>query len=143
MNNSSTVCVDASLVVRRVVSPSDPFHAQWERWAQENTRLVAPSLLYYEVTNGLYRYEKSGILPLEVVNKSLSAALALPIQLLGDAGLHRSACILAATFRLPAACDAHYLALAERLGVVLWTADARLVNALQPFDVEWVKMAGA
>jgi len=83
------VCVDASLVVRRVVLQNDPFHAQWESWAQENTRLVAPTLIYYEVTNGLYRYEKAGILPLEAVDKSLAAALALPIQFFGDAGLHR------------------------------------------------------
>jgi len=141
MINSSTVCVDASLVVRRVVSRSDSFHSQWESWAQENTHLVAPSLLYYEVTNGLYRYEKSGVLPLEAVNKSLAAALALPIQLFGDADLHRQAKSLAKKYSLNATYDAHYLALAERMGIVLYTADARLVNTLQPFKVDWVYLA--
>ena len=141
MSSSSTICIDASLVVRLVVSQSDPFHAQWENWAQENTRVVAPSLLYYEVTNGLYRYEKSGILPLEAVNKSLAAALAFPIQLFGDAELHRHAKTLAKKYSLNATYDAHYLALAERMGIELWTADARLVNALIPFKVDWVKLA--
>jgi predicted nucleic acid-binding protein len=141
MNNSSIVCVDASLVVRRVTSQSDPFHAQWERWEQENTRLVAPSLLYYEVTNGLYRYEKSGILPLEAVNKALSAALALPIQLIGDAELHRQAKFLAKKYTLPASYHAHYLALAERLGINLYTVDAHLFTTLQPFHLDWIKLA--
>jgi predicted nucleic acid-binding protein len=42
--------------------------------------------------------------------------------------------------QIVSATDAHYLALAERLGVDLWTADARLVKALQPFGVDWVKV---
>jgi predicted nucleic acid-binding protein len=141
MKNSSTVCVDASLVVRRVTSQSDPFHAQWDLWEQKNSRLVAPSLLYYEVTNGLYRYEKAGILPLEAVNKALEAALALPIELFGDAELHRQAKNQAKKYKLPASYEAHYLALAERLDIDLWTADARLFNTLQPFKIDWIKLA--
>ena len=42
-------------------------------------------------------------------------------------------------FNLPATYDAHYLALAEWMEIDLWTADARLVNALKPFKVKWVK----
>ena len=48
---------------------------------------------------------------------------------------------IAATYHLPATYDAHYLALAEHLGVELWTADTRLVNALLPFKLDWVKLA--
>lgn len=143
MNNSSTVCVDASLVIRRVVSLSGPVHAQWETWAQENCRLVAPALLYYEVTNGLYQYQKAGVLPVEAVNKSLAAALALPIELVSDSALHKRAKALAETYNLPASYDAHYLALAERLGADLWTTDERLVNSLKLFKITWVRLAGS
>lgn len=142
MNNSSTVCVDANLVIRFTVSPDDAAVKQlWRSWSKQETRLIAPTLLYYEVTNGLYRYQEAGVLKPDFVHEALDTALALPVELIGDEGLHMRAYELAAQYNLPAAYDAHYLALAERLDVDLWTADARLVNALQPFKIEWVKLA--
>lgn len=39
---------------------------------------------------------------------------------------------LARQFNLPAAYDAHYLALAERLEAELWTLDRKLFNAVHP-----------
>ena len=79
MNNSSTVCIDANIVIQRVVS--NAAENLWETWAQSGVKLVAPTLLFYEVTNGLYRYQKAGIFPPETVEKTLKAAIALPIEL--------------------------------------------------------------
>jgi predicted nucleic acid-binding protein len=138
MNNSSTVCVDASIVIQRVVSNAT--ENLWETWAESRFRLIAPTLLYYEVTNGLYRYLKAGFFTLETVEKTLQAALALPIELIGYAELHQRAKDSAAKYNLPAAYDAHYLALAEGLEAELWTADARLFNTVKSFGVEWVKL---
>lgn len=144
MSNSLTVCVDASIVVRFTLNPDDTaIKRLWNSWSTQGVRLVAPTLLFYEVTNGLYRQQKGGVLSPKFVLEALDVALAMPVELVGDGDLHRRACLLAGTYRLPAAYDAHYLALAERLGVELWTADARLVNTLQPFGVDWVKLAGA
>ncbi len=144
MNNSSTICVDANMVVRFVVVPSDKaVQACWDRWAATRTALVAPSLLYYEVTNGFHRYRKQGTLSPLAHKSALETAFGLGINLIGDADLHRRAAQIAQTFNLPATYDAHYVALSERLEIELWTTDARLVNALQPFGVEWVKLAGA
>ena len=138
MNNSSTVCIDANIVIQRVVS--NAAENLWETWAQTGVKLVAPTLLFYEVTNGLYRYQKAGIFPPETVEKTLKAAFALPIELVSDVDLHHRAKDLAAKYNLPAAYDAHYLALAEQLDVELWTADARLFNTVQSFGVDWVKL---
>jgi len=144
MNNSSTICVDANLIIRLVVVPEDRAVQEcWKRWDATRTALVAPSLLYYEVTNGFHRYRKQGILSPRAHKSALETAFGLDINLIGDTDLHRRAAQIAQTFNLPATYDAHYLALAERLGVELWTADAHLVNALQPFGVDWVKLAGA
>lgn len=38
--------------------------------------------------------------------------------------------------------DAQYLALAEHLGSVFWTADQRLVNRARQLGVEWVRWVG-
>jgi predicted nucleic acid-binding protein len=143
MNNSLAVCVDASIVVRLLIGPEDAAVKHlWDSWSKQEAHLVAPTLLYYEVANGLYRQQKAGLLRPESAGEALDIALALPVELIGDGDLHRRACELATAYRLPAAYDAHYLAVAERLGVELWTADARLVSAMQPFGVDWVKLAG-
>ena len=139
MKNSSTVCVDANIVVKFILFPQGAIQALWETWQMDGTQLVAPTLLYYEVANSLYQYQKRGDITANGIRRLYDTALALPFTLIGDASLHRRALELAATYRLPAAYDSHYLALAERLGVDLWTADRRLVAALQPFGLDWVR----
>jgi predicted nucleic acid-binding protein len=137
------ICVDAGLVIRRVLFPDDTAVQQaWDAWEESNEAISAPTLVLYEVTNALYRYQRQGLLSAETVNIALQAALALPIQLIGDAELHLRAKSLAVGFNLPAAYDAHYLALAERLGSELWTADKRLVQALASFKLRWIRAIG-
>jgi predicted nucleic acid-binding protein len=137
------VCVDATIVIRRVAFPEDaPVQRVWDTWEEVKAELFAPSLLYYEVTNGLYRYQKQGWLKPETVAVSLDAALSLPIELVGELDLHRQARTIAERYNLPATYDAHYLAVCERMGADLWTSDQRLVNTLKPFQVEWVRQVG-
>ncbi len=76
------------------------------------------------------RYVAHGELNPEEAADALEAALGLDIALYGDRDLHRRALALAGRFSLPAAYDAHYLALAERLGAEFWTADRRLTHAI-------------
>jgi predicted nucleic acid-binding protein len=87
-------------------------------------------LLYYEVSNALYRYHRAEMMSLATVRLALKAALALPVQLYGDPALHQRALELADRFALPAAYDAHYLALGDWLGGEFWTADRRLAKAV-------------
>jgi len=141
MSNSS-LCVDANLVIRLVADPRDETIARlWEQWDGAKRQLIAPVLLYYEVTNALYRYQKQGLMSGTAVRLALQAALALNIQLYGDASLHQRALELAERLSLPAAYDAHYLALAERLEAELWTVDRRLVQMVQA-ALPWVHFAG-
>jgi len=105
MNNSLMLCVDASVIVRHVTSES--VMDLWESWMQAEAKIIAPTLLYYEVTNGLYRYQKAGILPSQAVEKALAAALALPIELVSNLDLHHRARDVAVEYDLPATYDAH------------------------------------
>ncbi len=142
MNNSLTICVDAGLVVRRIVIPQDvAIQAIWEQWAASLTHLTAPTLLRYEVTNAVYQYQKTGALSAVAARQALRTAFVLPLRLIEDADLSSEALAMAGRFALPAAYDAHYLALAERLGATFVTTDQRLVNAVQS-ALPWVRMAG-
>lgn len=136
------ICVDASLVIRRVAFPDDlTVQKLWDDWADQRVQLVAPGLLPFEVTNVLYRYQRQAWLSSQTVVAALNAALALPVSLVQDTDLHLSARLLAEKFMLPAAYDAHYLALAERLNSPLWTADKRLFHAIQNAGIQWIKLA--
>jgi predicted nucleic acid-binding protein len=136
--SNSWLCVDANLVIRLVADPTnDAIQALWEDWVTKDRRVAAPTLLLYEVTNAVYRYQKLGYLSSTAAQFALEAALALPIELDGDPDLHWRALELAQTLELPAAYDAHYLALAERLGAEFWTADRHLARRVQD-SLPWV-----
>jgi predicted nucleic acid-binding protein len=112
----------------------------WQKWHQAGRLLVAPTLLYYEVCNALHRYAIHQVLLPEEAAEALEAALDLDVILYGEAGLHRRALEIAERFSLPAAYDAHYLALAEELGAEFWTADQRLLQAVSG-TLPWVHQA--
>jgi predicted nucleic acid-binding protein len=112
----------------------------WSAWYEGGHTVVAPGLLYYEVSNALHRYVILGELLPEEAAAALEAALALEIDLYSDADLHRRALRLAERFSCSAAYDAHYLALAERLGAAFWTADQRLAKAVA-HTLPWVHVA--
>jgi predicted nucleic acid-binding protein len=138
------LCVDANLVIRLVGDPQDEVIRQlWEQWDAEHRQIAAPTLLYYEVSNALYRYQHAEMMSASAVRLALKAALALPIFLYGDddqhhsGELHQRALALAERFSLPAAYDAHYLALADWLGGEFWTADRKLAHVVQG-ELPWV-----
>jgi predicted nucleic acid-binding protein len=132
------LCVDANLVIRLVVDPKDQAVRQtWEQWDADHRQIAAPTLLYYEVSNALYRYQRAQMIGAPAARLAFKAALALPVQLYGGRALHQRAWALAERFSLPATYDAHYLALAERLGGEFWTADQKLVKLVQD-ELPWV-----
>ena len=143
MNNSSTICVDANVIVRLIVVPTDTaVQKYWEQWTLAQTSLVAPHLIFYEIVNGFHQYWKQDKLDARTHKSAMETVFSLRINLIGDADLHRRAAELAQNFNMPATYDAHYLALAERLNIDLWTTDARLFNTVKPFGIEWVKLIG-
>jgi predicted nucleic acid-binding protein len=140
MSSSSTVCVDASIILRYVLKPDDvPIRKLWQSWVSKEIGLIAPTLLFYEVTNGLYQQQRNKYLSPETIWKTLELSLDLPITLVNETNLHLRARELATEYNLPATYDAHYLALAEWMDIELWTADTRLINSLKPYKLGWVK----
>jgi predicted nucleic acid-binding protein len=93
-------------------------------------RPAATTPLGYEVANALHRYVAQGAILADEAAAELDVVLELGIIWFGDAEPHRQALRVPQEQRLPAVHDAHYLALAERLGAERWTSDWRLAQAV-------------
>ncbi|MCB0113501.1 MAG: type II toxin-antitoxin system VapC family toxin [Caldilineaceae bacterium] len=137
--NSSSICLDANAVVHLVLRQETPqFARQWLEWSQAKRTFIAPSILYYEVGNALYQYYRNSIITHETLTAAQRAAMQLGIRLYADAGVHQRALDLCIEFALPAIYDAHYLAIAERFGAELWTADQRFQRKVA--TLPWVRL---
>lgn len=136
------ICVDASVAVKWffVEEYSDQARSMLQAALESNEPLVEPPLLLSEVTNVVWQKVRRGQVSLEHAQGLLERFLSLPLLIESPPPLYERALVLADRCDLAAAYDAHYLALAETLGATFWTADARLVRALNgrlPF-LRWI-----
>jgi predicted nucleic acid-binding protein len=137
---TSLICVDANIIIRLVMDPDDQeVWALWNAWFESGATIIAPALLYYEVTNAIYLQQRLNGFSAEAGAQALATAQALPVRLHAEAHLHAGAMLLAQRFALPATYAAHYLAMAEAFDAVLWTADRKLVKAVGD-ELPWVKL---
>lgn len=119
-----SVVVDASVVVKWVLKEDGSDRANALR---REDRLLAPSLIFAEVCNALWKSAMRGAVP---AHEALAAARPVfyPLEIVPDESLHLPALALAAELKHPVY-DCFYLALAEREGAPLVSADKRLVAA--------------
>jgi predicted nucleic acid-binding protein len=141
----NVVVVDASLALKWVLRESDSNIAfdLLTIWNDRGIVLLVPALFAYEAANTLYRNARKGEITLERAKEALTEVLlaGLKFDFSPDLTLSRHAIELASQYRLPATFDAHYLALAEREGCELWTADTRLWNTIRG-KFSWVRWMG-
>ena len=109
-------------------------------WNDEEVTPAAPHLLPFEVANALHRKVLRGELSVGDTARMISQLFSSGLELHQTAGLHVRALELASELGQGAAYDAHYLALAERVGCELWTADERFYRAASPSiaNVRWL-----
>ena len=140
---SSQVCVDANLALKLVLAEEDSPQAQhlWDTWVDADVEIVAPPLLAFEGTAVICHKMYCGLVPPEEAELMFKAFHLLGVRFLYPDGLHERAWELAKQFNRPPAYDSHYLALAEILGLELWTADGRMYNAVK-HELSWVKYLG-
>lgn len=134
-------CVDANFVVKLVNTPSEtsPYLTLWDQWEQDQTQIIAPTLLCYEVTNVFHRMKRAGQLLEAEAQQALSNALSLSIRFHNERQLHQRAFDLAHQLNLPATYDAHYLALAQKFQADFYTGDKRLFNTVHS-SLPWVHL---
>lgn len=142
--NGAELVVDASLALKWVVE--EPYSAEakalLEHWRSHRKRLIAPALFLYEVTNVIAKRIQRGQLTLEQGREKLQFFLEAGPTLRQLGNLHLRALALMKQFRMTAAYDAHYLALAEWRRCECWTADERLWNTVKS-ELAWVRWIGA
>ncbi len=134
--------VDASLAFRLIVPgpQQDHYRSLMTQWVHDGRQLLAPTLWVYEMTSALCRAVRFGELSREEGQRALGLAQALGIQLMHpDQYQVRLAFGWTMSLNRAAAYDSFYLALAEVLECELWTADKRLVRAV---NRPWVHCAG-
>jgi len=138
----SPVCVDASIIISLVTSEaqSQKVLDLWAKWMQEDVKVVAPSLLNYEVTSALRRKVFRGIMSHEDARRSLETFSSLDIEFFDHSELALCAYDIAFRYNLPTAYDAFYLASAEILGCEFWTSDERLYNIIKEdfHNLHWI-----
>jgi len=110
----------------------------WNTWIDAGIDVVAPPLFAFEGTSVLCSKVYRGLIPPQEADLMFTALHLLGVRLVYPEGLHKRAWELARRFNRPQAYDSHYLALAELLGLELWTADDRLYNAVKD-ALPWVK----
>ena len=72
----------------------------WAEWRNDDRRLIAPSLIRYELVNAFHRHQLSGLNTVEECQVFLESSLNLPIDLDHDLELHQSAFGYAVRFQL-------------------------------------------
>lgn len=140
---SSSVCIDASLIVNWLIA--GPYSREAARllhgWQHDETDLVAPSLIAFEVASTLRRSVYLKQIPFPQGDAALNAFLQLPLRVLPLKEVVQLAWRLSKRLNLPRAYDAAYLAVAQLNRCEFWTADKRLYNAAHP-ALGWVRWIG-
>jgi len=135
--------IDASVVLKwflRDEKYGDSAMSLLERFIRGEIELAAPSLLVYEVINGLVVAQRKGRINEEKVLASISGFINLGIQFVDVAGLEARVLHFCRAYDR-SAYDASYLAVAEQESLALVTGDERLYNSIKG-KAKWVKWIG-
>ena len=101
---------------------------------------LAPSLLEYEVVNGLIIAQKRGRIKEEKILLAIDGFMDLNIKLKDLSQLYPRVLYYCKIYNR-SVYDASYLATAESEGIAMITGDKRLYNAVKE-DLKWVKWLG-
>ncbi len=136
-SSSKMLCVDASLVSRIIgASANRGISNTVAFWESQRVRFVAPDLLGYEISNGLHR---DSLYPndMNFFQRCYEILDSMEIELVRYPAVHTEAIQLARRFGHAASYDAHYLAVAARYGVDLYTCDRKLAKSVEA-EFDWV-----
>ena len=140
---TSSICVDASFIVRLLVPDrfSEEAEQRWLEWEQAGTKLVAPTLILFEVSSTLRRMVFLKALSSKRGDEALSDFRQINLHISHDRPVHTLAWQLAKHFKQSRTYDMTYLAVAQLNDCTFWTADERLYNSVR-HELAWVNWIG-
>jgi predicted nucleic acid-binding protein len=134
------IVIDANITVALFVNLPYSSHAEqlFRLWRAQDVNLYAPALWPAEVVSALRKMVSVGQMGSDDARLALASLERLPIQVvLPDSNLLDQSLVWANRLNQTVAYDAQYVALAENLSAQFWTADQRLLNALQHLNIQW------
>ncbi len=143
----SDLVVDANVAVKWVIEEehSDRSQKLFEDTVRARDRLIGPPRPIREVVSVIYQRLRSKDPERHISEQEAEAALerflALPVLVVAPEGLYAKSFSLARAHGLTNTYDSQYVALAEILGVELWTDDRALLKALDA-RAQWVRSIG-
>lgn len=141
----TSVVIDANICLALFLPLpySNAVDKMFKQWGRDETSLLAPVLWEYEIVSGLRRAVFHKIISPDDAHLALQEMDHLQVEVISPSfQLHQQALRISARLEQSRCYDAHYLALAEQLQTVLWTADQRLVNQSKHLGWEWVHWIG-
>ncbi len=119
-----------------------PYSQEADQWIkerqEEDAKLIVPVLWEYECVSGLHRAVTLKLIAQEEAERMVADLLSLEFHRIPPTlDLNRSALHWAEKIGQSKVYDAHYLAVAESVSAEFWTADQRVVHALQNIGVSW------
>ena len=137
------VVLDASVILKWYLPDEDQSEEALDllkRYISDDLEIIAPSLLEYEVINGLIVARKRTRLGDDAILSAIEGFGNLGIRLLGFSGQYARLIYFCNTYRR-SAYDASYLSVAESEKIPFITADEALYKAVKK-DLHWVKRLG-
>lgn len=137
------IVIDASVILKwYLVDEEDSQKAigLLQLYIADELEILAPSLLEYEVINGLIIAQRRGRIKEEKLRTATEGLLNLEIKLITLSFISQGILHYSKIYNC-SAYDASYLAVAENNGIPLITADERLYNTVKK-DLKWVKWLG-
>lgn len=129
---TSYVVLDSGILLATVQAERYTEHAKTliRQLAEQEFEIAAPYLIRYEMVAVTRKWVHRGLATPVEATAALETLLGYPLELYFDEPLLHRAYDLASTYNQPSAYDAQYLAVAERLSCLFWTADERLFNSI-------------
>ncbi len=138
----ANVVIDANIAVRAIL-PVEGKAGILERivsWHQSRSKIFAPDILLSEVTSVVRRGIFDRWITDEEGKLAVEDLFRLGIEIVPtDIDLCQSALAWAGRLGQSKAYDGFYLAVAERKGAELWTADEKLHNRAKQLNIPWLR----